>query len=212
MLQSTAEERSQVAKIRKWFHDYWYYYRLPVTIGAVALVIVIFLVKDIVFREKYDFSYVAAARGGYISEELTNAVDAVAAEVAGDFDGNGAVNILPVPIIVSEDGMSQQDMAMQSKFTVMFSDDSIWLMLLNDTYMEFVLSPDTFVTLSDYGIEGGVNEYFVPVSDKVMSAAGTDTQLYAAVKLVPERKADDEEIVAQQALAIDVLRALCAED
>ena len=201
-----------MAKIRKWFHDYWYYYRLPVTIGAVALVIVIFLVKDIVFREKYDFSYVAAARGGYISEELTNAVDAVAAEVAGDFDGNGAVNILPVPIIVSEDGMSQQDMAMQSKFTVMFSDDSIWLMLLNDTYMEFVLSPDTFVTLSDYGIEGGVNEYFVPVSDKVMSAAGTDTQLYAAVKLVPERKADDEEIVAQQALAIDALRALCAED
>ena len=201
-----------MAKIRKWFHDYWYYYRLPVTIGAVALVIVIFLVKDIVFREKYDFSYVAAARGGYISEELTNAVDAVAAEVAGDFDGNGAVNILPVPIIVSEDGMSQQDIAMQSKFTVMFSDDSIWLMLLNDTYMEFVLSPDTFVTLSDYGIEGGVNEYFVPVSDKVMSAAGTDTQLYAAVKLVPERKVDDEEIVAQQALAIDVLRALCAED
>ena len=58
MLQSTAEERSQVAKIRKWFHDYWYYYRLPVTIGAVALVIVIFLVKDIIFREKYDFSYV----------------------------------------------------------------------------------------------------------------------------------------------------------
>ena len=200
-----------MGKVRKWFHDYWYYYKLPVLIGIVALVIIALMVKDIIFRETYDFSYVAAARGGYIGDEITDVVDTVAAQIVGDVDGDGEVKVLPVAISVSEDGMNEQDLAMQSKFMVMFSDDSIWLMLLNESYMEFVLSPDTFVSLADYGITGGVNEYFVPVSDEMMSAMGTDMQLYAAVKLIPERKADDEEIVAQQAFAIDVLRAICSE-
>ena len=81
-----------------WDYDKWF------IIGGLVLILALcYFAKDVIFKEKFDYTVVYAAEG-YLTEEELNTFNNVLAEYAEDLDENGKTNVKIINIEFPPEG------------------------------------------------------------------------------------------------------------
>lgn len=165
-----------------WDYDKWY-----ILGGIAAAVAIFFFIKDVFFKEKYDYTVVYAAPG-YLSEEGLETFESVLSSYADDLNKNGKSNadVINIEFPSAEELNPQIDkekntllmaeLAMQENCIFIIAEDRLLELYENNT--------DAFTDLSELSdkIESGT--YYIPIKDTGLSGRipGLDENLVLALR------------------------------
>lgn len=142
-----------IPKGQRWAH-FKEYYKIHTFAVIFFGFILITLVKDVFFQEKYDVVVTQAATR-YYSEEVTDEMTRMFTEHARDYDGNGKrnVSVFHIPFDTSTNADVQMVMASQTKLIGQFQDDNDSIFLINDEICKFLQGDEsdemTFANLKE---------------------------------------------------------------
>ena len=131
-----------IPKGQRWAH-FKEYYKLQTFMAVFFGILLIILVKDMFFSEKYDIT-ITEATTRYYSEEVTGAMDTMFTEHSRDYDGNNKRNVAVFHITfdTSVNADVQMFMAAQTKLLGQFQDENNSIFLLNEDIYEYLLGDE----------------------------------------------------------------------
>lgn len=131
-----------IPKGQRWAH-FKEYYKFQTFMAVFFGILLIILVKDMFFSEKYDIT-ITEATTRYYSEEVTGAMDTMFTEHSRDYDGNNKRNVAVFHITfdTSVNADVQMFMAAQTKLLGQFQDENNSIFLLNEDIYEYLLGDE----------------------------------------------------------------------
>ena len=131
-----------IPKGQRWAH-FKEYYKFQTFMVVFFGALLIILVKDMFFSEKYDIT-ITEATTRYYSEEVTGAMDTMFTEHSRDYDGNNKRNVAVFHITfdTSVNADVQMFMAAQTKLLGQFQDENNSIFLLNEDIYEYLLGDE----------------------------------------------------------------------
>ena len=100
---------------KKWFENYWYYYKIHTIAGIFILILLVYSIVECANKVNPDatVSYIGAL---YFGEEFSADFEQKLSDCIDDIDGDGIKKIIFNSLTLSDDVKSEQDIAMQQKF------------------------------------------------------------------------------------------------
>lgn len=123
---------------------FWDYYKVPVLVILVVIIMLVSVIKTVFFSPKTDSSIFLTTVNEGITTTLTDRTRAFLQEEVGDLNGDGKIKIAFEPIIMleeSEDKEAQNMLA--TKFTAVLSVGK---------YIIEIVDEDTFLYLKEQGL------------------------------------------------------------
>lgn len=120
--------------------NFWYHYKWPVIVGAVAAVLVTIFVCQIVFRDDPDYFVVLATQNA-LEPGVAEALTAELQKYGRDVDEDGKVEVLVESLTVG--GGSSMSAAGASKLMSHFSTGDAMIFLFDKTTYETNVKPNT---------------------------------------------------------------------
>ena len=116
---------------KKWWENYWFYYKKHTIIGAIVLVLLAFILHDSLTREKFDVTVVYATSEATIAEQ-EEVIAEILKQYAADYNGDGKVTVeVDVESLPLNDELgSELFTAMQTRFAgeMAVGEKSIYIM------------------------------------------------------------------------------------
>lgn len=129
---------------QKW-ENFWFYYKKHVIIGAIILIMLVWLIKDIVVQPSYDYDITFAARG-YFSDETQAAVHDAFVSVGEDLDGNGEVTVnisfILLPTLEGQYTEYEAEQAGQVKLMGAVTAEEALIYVLDDNMLQYMFADD----------------------------------------------------------------------
>jgi len=129
---------------QKW-ENFWFYYKKHVIIGAIILIMLVWLIKDIVVQSSYDYDITFAARG-YFSDETQAAVHDAFVSVGEDLDGNGEVTVnisfILLPTLEGQYTEYEAEQAGQVKLMGAVTAEEALIYVLDDNMLQYMFADD----------------------------------------------------------------------
>jgi len=196
-------------KDKKWIENYWFYYKIHTIVGIFAVIILIFSLVECANKVYPDLtvSYIGEK---VFSEEVSDRLKQTFEGYIDDATNNGKIDVEFMPLTVSKEAKSEQDMAMMQKAQLEIAAGETYLYILDKAYFDQYQKEGLFINVADQlGKSGEV--YGVSLNNSaVFSSLGikSNADLYACVRVITlgnQKKAKD---IAQQNNAIKVLKKL----
>lgn len=194
---------------KKWFENYWYYYRIHTIVGIFSVIILVFSLVECANKVYPDLS-VSYIGEKVFSEELSTNIKQTFAQYVDDATKNGKIDVEFMPITISKEVKSEQDMAMMQKAQLEIAAGESYLYIMDKAYFEQYAKEGLFLNIADkLGKSGEV--FGLPLNNSsVFSSLGikSNADLYAGVRVITlgnQKKAGD---IAQQNNAIKVILKL----
>jgi len=194
---------------KKWFENYWYYYRIHTIAGIfVAIILVVSLVECA--NKVYPDLSVSYIGEKAFNEEISANIKQTFVEYIDDATKNGKLDVEFMPITISKEVKSEQDMAMMQKAQLEIAAGESYLYIMDRAYFEQYAKEGLFLNIADkLGKSGEV--FGVPLNNSsVFSSLGikSNMDLYACVRVITlgnQKKAGE---IARQNNAIKVILKL----
>lgn len=194
---------------KKWFENYWFYYKTHTIAGVFALLIIIYSVVECANNVKPDAT-VTYVGSSYFAEEYIAAFEQELSGYIDDIDGDGNKNAMFTPLTVPEEVKSEQDIAMQQKIQIELAVGETYLYILDKKYFDLYNEQDLFLDISGYaGMPSPV--YGIKAGESpVLRSLGIskDDEMYVAVRILTMGDEKKEKKVAAQENAIKILQYL----
>lgn len=119
---------------KEWFTNYfWYHYKWATLAAIFGVLVLIVFIKDMVTQEKYDMQ-VSVNTSLYTTMEQQQALEEVWESYAGDFDGDGTVNVGGLINYIPQGDKADPNLVMagQTKFVVELSDGKSMILLFDE--------------------------------------------------------------------------------
>lgn len=131
-----------IPKGQRWAH-FKEYYKFQTFMAVFIGILLIILVKDMFFSEKYDIT-ITEATTRYYSEEVMSEMDTMFTEHSRDYDGNNKRNVavFHISFDTSVNADVQMFMAAQTKLLGQFQDENNSIFLLDDDLYEYLLGDE----------------------------------------------------------------------
>ena len=193
---------------KDWWAYIYEYYKYHILAAVLVLVFLIYIVNNIINPVRYDANVVMAG-DVYVSDEQSQKLESVLAELAGDIDGNGKKSIYLLNIFLSSDGSNtdvQLEMAYRQKLSIeMFVEDNMIFILDSAVALQYLeQSEEAFFETKDWaGDFGGKllshngKDYGVSLeNNSFLKECGIDgSDLYLVIKNTEILKKNNEERV-----------------
>ena len=194
------EKAGLFQRVVSWFQNYWYFYKLPILIGAAVLFLLGGILGSILFKEKTDFTVGFVSQVGMTEEERT-VLRRNFAEHLPDIDGNGRVSVGVTPIQIGVALSDEFAVAAYDALTSVLLFDEVVFLLVDDFSARYLQDIQALEPLSDLGISGGEDDYRIPVSDTVLlenTSLGEYIDFYLVVKRFSEAERNDSRYLARR--------------
>lgn len=196
-------------KDKKWFENYWFYYKMHTIVGIFAVIILVFSLVECANKVYPDLtvSYIGEKM---FSEELSTKIKQTFEGYIDDATKNGKIDVEFMPLTISKEAKSEQDMAMMQKAQLEIAAGETYLYIMDKAYFEQYSKKGLFLNIADQlGKSGEV--YGVPLNNSaVFSSFGikSDADLYACVRVITLGNQKKETDIAKQNNAIKVIKKL----
>ena len=195
-----------------WFKNYWYYYKAPVIITLLFVVIAVWFTVDVLTAKEVDmrlYTITEKELGIQACEPMQTAMQ----DYAADADGDGEIILKTSYLrLAAEPASEQETMAYQQIMTVMV-DDNVTLILLDDFVFNYLKNSDALEPLSTYGLEG-VDEYRIRANDSFLLEP-TDfnevDDLYLVFRVRTYGSMDDPVVQARYDASVKLAAAVAAD-
>mgnify|MGYP000982334966 CR=1 FL=1 len=180
--------------IKKWFHNYWYYYKIHSIAGVFILLVMIISISECVNRDEPDAD-VTYFGGNYFSEDFSNGFREALSPIIEDVNGNGKKTLVFTPLTIGENVKSEQDIAIRQKAQLIIAVGESYLYIMDKEIFEHYKEQDLFADISGY-IGGNEPVYGFPASQSmILKKLGMkdSEQAYVALRVMTlgdEKKAD----------------------
>jgi len=196
-------------KDKKWFENYWFYYKIHTIVGIFAVIILIFSLVECANKVYPDLtvSYIGEK---VFSEEVSTQLKQTFEGYIDDATKNGKIDVEFMPMTLSKDAKSEQDIAIVQKVQLEIAAGETYLYIMDKTYFEQYSKEGLFLNIADQlGKSGEI--YGVPLNNSaVFSSLGikNNADLYACVRVITLGNQKKEKDIAQQNNAINVIKKL----
>ncbi len=139
-------------KVVAWFQRYWYYYKAPVIICAVVLLLVGIFIFDMVTKKEADMYFTIITHDA-VSEEQMYELATHITDYVSDANMDGYVRMSPQSIVLVEEPKDDSEMASYYQIMMMFSDKNHTAFIVDDYVYDYMMDSDALEKLSTFGIE-----------------------------------------------------------
>ncbi|MDD3765983.1 MAG: hypothetical protein PHF89_02195 [Eubacteriales bacterium] len=194
---------------KKWFENYWYYYKIHTFIGIFVLLVAVYTLAECINSVEIDTT-ITYIGNSYFAQENIAAFEEVAAEIIDDVDGDGVRKVYFSPLVISDEIRSEQDMAIQQKIQLEIAVGDTFLYLMDKKLYESYKEMELFVDLSEH-LGFTQPTYGVLVSEiEGFNILGIPEgkEIYAAVRVLTQGDEKKPDKVTMQNNAIKILKEL----
>ena len=118
---------------KKWFENYWYYYRIHTIAGIFVVIILIFSLVECANKVYPDLS-VSYIGEKVFNEEISANIKQTFVQYVDDATKNGKLDVEFMPITISKEAKSEQDMAMMQKAQLEIAAGESYLYIMYKEY------------------------------------------------------------------------------
>ncbi|MDR0406120.1 MAG: hypothetical protein LBH54_04890 [Clostridiales bacterium] len=196
---------------KKWFENYWYYYKFHTIAGIFALFIAAVTLVECATNVKTDAT-VTYIGGAYFDQTFSDGFESEMSQYIDDVNGDGVNKIFFSLLTLSEEVTSEQDIAMQQKAQLEIAVGETYLFLMDEGYYRLYQEQNLFEDAARHvGADEPLYGFAVNNSDflKNLGFAPKST-VYAAVRVLTSGDEKKPQKVAQQNNAFKMLTRLYA--
>ena len=200
-----------------WFKNvYWYHFKKHTIFALIAIVMVSFFIKDVVFRIESDLGYIIAGNA-VITNEQCEKIKEYISQMAVDVNDDGHTNVTYQMLATNDaDSYDQIAAAADEKFAVSLADDNFLFYITDDFHTETLLDEGAYEPLSTFGIESDTL-YCIEITEcelfkKLNIQKPNDGKWYIGVKLLAGTPREKDELSLRKYEVVgEVLRAFAAQ-
>ena len=159
------------------------YYRIPVIVGIIAVIMVVSILKTTVFAPKPD-TFMLVATNYTVDSEFTDKIKTQYAEKGIDFNDDGKCLISITPLEYNEVQLKtdpEVGMAMQTKLMAVLSTAENIMQVVDDGMYEYFLEQDLIGTYADLGDKAAE---FENASDEIIKIPLSDIPFFKSEELL----------------------------
>ncbi|NLB80604.1 MAG: hypothetical protein GX800_03080 [Clostridiaceae bacterium] len=194
---------------KKWFENYWYYYKSHTIVGFFVLLIVVYSAVECANRVTPDVS-VTYIGSHFLNEDFVTNFEQQLSEGIEDINNDGIKNIQFLLIHISGEVKSEQDFAMQQKAQLEMTVGESTLFILDENHFNLFNEQGLFLDIAPFvGQEGPI--YGLNASDsQILSDLGiqSDDDIYVVLRVLNQGDEKKEERVANHDNAKRILTQL----
>ncbi len=139
-------------KIIAWFQRYWYYYKAPVIICAVVLLLVGIFIFDMATKKDADMNFTIITNEA-VSEDQMYELATYVTDYVTDANYDGYVRMSPQSIVLVDEPKDDSEMASYYQIMMMFSDKNHTAFIVDDYVYDYMMDSGALEKLSTFGIE-----------------------------------------------------------
>lgn len=196
-------------KIKNWFKNYWYYYKIPVFFGAFFLIAGMSFLIEYITAPKYDLNIIYIGEKNFEPDALSHTAE-VLSKYTPDLNGNGESLASFISATVTEAPKTEEELAsMEKAFIEITSGEKILFMMDKKLYDGFA-EEGLFCDISKY-TESDTAEYGISLegnrlADELRIKDAAD--VYLAVRVLTAEFENDEKKIAEQQGAFQFIKTI----
>ena len=201
-------------KIIAWFKNYWYYYKIPIYITAVLLFFGIWIIHDVTSKNETDF-HLYTVTNFMLTDEWVAPITDIVEEYATDIDGDGKTNVYQTYLNLASEPADELQIAAYQKIMVVFADETITLMLVDEPVYKYLKASEALAPLSEFGLDGmGVDDYRIRATDSFLiedTIFANSGEYYLAFRIRLPDTAGDPMVEARYETAVKIASDVAAD-
>lgn len=194
---------------KKWFENYWYYYKIHTIVGIFVLLIMVYTITECVNAVTPDVT-VSYVGGLYFGEEFSKQFEQMLCECIDDIDNDGIKKIQFNSLTVSDDIKSEQDIAMGQKVQLEIAVGDTYLYFMDKKQFDIYSQQEMFSDISEYIGEDGPIYGIKAGESPLLQSLGInpDTDIYTALRVMTIGDEKKPKKVASFNNAIKIIKEL----
>lgn len=134
---------------KKWFENYWFYYRVHTIVGIFVILISIYTIVECANKVDPDVT-VTYIGSSYFDENFASSFEEKLSPLIVDADGDGIKKIFFSALTIGGEIRSEQDIAMQQKAQLEIAVGDTYLYLMDRQNFEMYQEQGVFENISQY--------------------------------------------------------------
>lgn len=195
---------------KKWFENYWYYYKIHTIAGIFILILLVYSIVECANKVNPDatVSYIGAL---YFGEEFSADFEQKLSDCIDDIDGDGIKKIIFNSLTLSDDVKSELDIAMQQKVQLEIAVGETYLYFMDKKYFDIYNEQGIFLDISEHVGEEGEPVYGIKAGKSpILHDLGIkeDTDVYVALRVMTAGDEKKAYKAASHANAVKIIKEL----
>lgn len=194
------DSKNPFIKVYKWFHNYWYFYKIPILFISVAVLIIVGILVSVFTKDKVDYSLAFVSLLN-IEENDIETIKSNFNEYLPDINNDKEVKTDLTRIIVDYNNTDEFSYAAYQAITSMQLLDQVVFFIADEYCANYLIRTLAAEPLSVLGITGGVNDYMIDITDSPLlknTAIATYTSYYLLVKTESATDMNNPEYAARR--------------
>ncbi|MBE6930954.1 MAG: hypothetical protein E7463_11790 [Ruminococcaceae bacterium] len=195
-----------------WFKNYWYYYKAPVIVISVFVIIAGWLIHDVLTAKEIDMRLYTITETE-LSTQACEPMQAVMQEYATDADGDGEVVLKTSYMRLAAEPADEMEAAAYQQIMTVMVDDNVTLLLIDEFVYNYLKNSDALDPLSVYGLEG-MDEYRIRATDSFLvedTKFADLLELYLVFRVRQVDTVDDPVVQARYDSSVKLAAAVAAD-